>query len=104
MYRPGPHLAAESAEETQKQTEKKKKKKGSERALTRISRKTRKDANEFLKIKKCSRALFFTAFCVKIHVSLCVFGVFSGELSWSSWYAVSGGKIKKRRNFHPSFL
>jgi len=44
---PGSDLTAESAEETQKHTEKKKKKKGSERALTRISRKTRKNANEF---------------------------------------------------------
>jgi len=39
-------LTTESAEETQKPTEKKKKKKGSERALTRISRKTRKAAKD----------------------------------------------------------
>ena len=80
-------LAAECTEETRTHTEKtrthteKKEEKGhSERALTRISRKTRKEANEFLKIQKiCSSSLFFTAFCVKIRVSLCVFSVFSGE-------------------------
>ena len=33
----------------------------------------------FLKLKICSSSLFFTAFCIKIRVSLCVFRVFSGE-------------------------
>jgi len=48
---PGFDLTTACTEETQTHTEKKEEK-GSERALTRISRKTRKDANfEFLKIQ-----------------------------------------------------
>ena len=66
--------------ETQKHTEKKEEKRYRERVLTRISRKTRKDTNEFLKIQKiCLRDLFFTAFCIKIRVSLCVFCVVRGK-------------------------
>ena len=66
--------------ETQKHAEKKEEKRYRERVLTRISRKTRKDTNEFLKIQKiCLRDLFFTAFCIKIRVSLCVFCVVRGK-------------------------
>jgi len=65
---PGSDLTTEYTEATQTHTEKKRKEeKGSERALTRISRKTQKDANEFFKIKKCSRdPRFFVLFIWEI--------------------------------------
>ena len=59
---PSSDLTTEYTETTQTHTEKNEKK-GSEGPLTRISRKTQKDANEFLKIKKCSRdPCFFVLF------------------------------------------
>jgi len=66
---PGLDLTTESIEKTQKHTEKKEEK-GSERVLTRISRETRKDANGFLKIQNLFEQSFFTAFWIKISVSL----------------------------------
>ena len=83
---PGSDLTTECTEETQKHTDKKKKKKkkekekkkkGCERALTRISRKTRKDANEFSKNSKFVRAICFSLFFVLRSVFLCEFSVYS---------------------------
>ena len=69
------------AETHWKERGKRKKEKGKrgERVLTWISRKTRKDANEFLKIQNLFEPSVFTAFCIKIRVSLCVFRGFSGK-------------------------
>ena len=58
---PGSDLTTEYTEETQIHTEKKEEK-GSERALTRISRKTRKDANEFLKFQNLFEQSVFHCF------------------------------------------
>ena len=58
---PGSDLTTECTEVTQIHTEKKEEK-GSERALTRISRKTRKDANEFLKIQNLFELSVFYCF------------------------------------------
>jgi len=48
----------------EKEEKEEEEKKGSERALTRISRKTRKDANEFLKIQNLfEQSVFYCFLC-----------------------------------------